>query len=104
MVVHSNGGALMLDRVVSRNKDVAWRIIENEAILISAEDSMLHSLDEVGTRIWELSDGSNTVEQIIDTIFDEYEVDRETAEKDVIEFVTNLASEKLGLLIVSESA
>jgi len=93
----------MLDRVVSRNKDVAWRIIENEAILISAEDSMLHSLDEVGTRIWELSDGSNTVEQIIDTIFDEYEVDRETAEKDVIEFVTNLASEKLGLLIVSES-
>ena len=38
----------MLDRVVSRNKDVAWRIIENEAILISAEDSMLHSLDEVG--------------------------------------------------------
>jgi hypothetical protein len=94
----------MLDRVVSRNKDVAWRIIENEAILISAEDSMLHSLDEVGTRIWELSDGSNTVEQIIDTIFDEYEVDRETAEKDVIEFVTNLASEKLGLLIVSESA
>lgn len=94
----------MLDRVVSRNKDVAWRIIENEAILISAEDSMLHSLDEVGTRIWELSDGSNTVEQIIDTIFDEYEVDRETAEKDVIEFVTNLASEKLGLLIVSEPA
>jgi len=93
----------MLDRVVSRNKDVAWRIIENEAILISAEDSMLHSLDEVGTRIWELSDGSNTVEQIIDTIFEEYEVDRETAEKDVIEFVTNLASEKLGLLIVSES-
>ena len=94
----------MLDRVVSRNKDVAWRIIENEAILISAEDSMLHSLDEVGTRIWELSDGSNTVEQIIDTIFEEYEVDRETAEKDVIEFVTNLASEKLGLLIVSDPA
>ncbi len=93
----------MLEKMLNRNKDVAWRVIENEAILISAEDSMLHSLDEVGTRIWELADGSNTVGAIVEKIFEEYEVDRETAETDVVEFVTNLASEKLGLLLLSQS-
>lgn len=93
----------MLEKMLNRNKDVAWRVIENEAILISAEDSMLHSLDEVGTRIWELADGSNTVGDIVEKIFEEYEVDRETAETDVVEFVTNLSSEKLGLLLLSQS-
>lgn len=89
------------DTIVTRNKDVAWRIIEGEAILISAEDSMLHSLDEVGTRIWELADGSNTIKQIAQKIFDEYEIDLETAQDDVVEFVTNLASEKLNLLVTA---
>jgi hypothetical protein len=90
-----------VNTIVTRNKDVAWRIIEGEAILISAEDSMLHSLDEVGTRIWELADGSSTVKEIAQKIFDEYEIDLETAENDVAEFVTNLASEKLNLLVIS---
>ena len=86
---------------VTRNKDVAWRIIEGEAILISAEDSMLHSLDEVGTRIWELADGSNTIKDIAQKIFDEYEIDLETAQNDVVEFVANLASDKLNLLVTT---
>jgi hypothetical protein len=89
--------------IVTRNKDVAWRIIEGEAILISAEDSMLHSLDEVGTRIWELADGSNTIKDIAQRIFDEYEIDLETAQNDVVEFVANLASEKLNLLVTAET-
>lgn len=94
----------MLDKVVTRNKDVAWRVIDGEAILISAEDSMLHSLDEVGTRIWEMADGAATVGSIIQTICAEFEVDEAQAETDVLEFVTNLASEKLRLLVVSEPA
>lgn len=92
----------MLDKVVSRNKNVAWRIIEGEAILVSAEESMLHSLDEVGTRIWELSDGTNTVRAIVNSICDEFEVDHQQAEADVIEFVNNLSSDKLRLLVLTD--
>ncbi len=94
----------MLDKVVSRNKDVAWRVIDGEAILICAEDSMLHSLDEVGTRIWELADGVNTVRDIVDAIYGEFEVERSKAEQDVVEFVTNLASDQLRLLVLSDPA
>lgn len=94
----------MLDKVVSRNKDVAWRVLDGEAILISAEESMLHSLDEVGTRIWELADGVNTVRDIVRLICDEFEVDPAQAEQDVIEFVTNLASDQLRLLVLTDPA
>ncbi|MCU0610585.1 MAG: PqqD family protein [Candidatus Eisenbacteria bacterium] len=92
----------MLDKVVTRNKDVAWRVIEGEAILISAEDSMLHSLDDVGTRIWELSDGANTVGAITKLICEEFEVDEAQAQTDVVEFITNLSSDKLRLLLLSD--
>ena len=94
---------MMTNKIINRNKDVAWRIIEGEAILISAEDSMLHSLDEVGTRIWELADGTNTMSAIAKTIFEEYEIDMKTAEGDVEEFVANLASDKLKLLLLTDS-
>ncbi|MBN1426123.1 PqqD family protein [Candidatus Fermentibacteria bacterium] len=93
----------MLDKVVARNKDVAWRVIDGEAILISAEDSMLHSLDEVGTRIWELADGATTVRSIIESICGEFEVEDTQAENDVLEFVTNLSSDKLRLLVLSNN-
>jgi len=94
----------MLDKVVTRNKDVAWRVIDGEAILISAEDSMLHSLDEVGTRIWELSDGTNTIKAIVESICGEFEVDAVQAQNDVVEFVTNLSSDKLRLLVLADPA
>jgi len=92
----------MLDKVATRNKDVAWRVIDGEAILISAEDSMLHSLDEVGTRIWELSDGTNTIRAIVGSICEEFEVEEAQAQNDVVEFVTNLSSDKLRLLILAD--
>ena len=94
----------MLDKVATRNKDVAWRVIDGEAILISAEDSMLHSLDEVGTRIWELSDGTNTIRAIVGSICEEFEVEEPQAQNDVVEFVTNLSSDKLRLLILADPA
>jgi hypothetical protein len=94
----------MLDKVATRNKDVAWRVIDGEAILISAEDSMLHSLDEVGTRIWELSDGTNTIRAIVGSICEEFEVEEAQAQNDVVEFVTNLSSDKLRLLILADPA
>ncbi len=85
-------------RKPKRNRNVAWRVIEEEAILISSEDSMLHSLDEVGTLIWELADGEHTIDQIVDRICEDYDVERERAHKDTVEFLENLAGDELKLV------
>ncbi len=85
-------------RKPKRNKNVAWRVIEEEAILISSEDSMLHSLDEVATLIWEMADGEHTVDQIVDRVCDEYDVERERAHKDTVEFLEKLAGDDMKLV------
>ncbi len=91
----------MLDKKVTRDENVAWRIIGDEAVLLSAEDSSVHSLDAVGTRIWELCDGEKTVNEIVDQVVSEFEVDRETAEKDVVEFITELMQKEKALVTLS---
>jgi hypothetical protein len=85
-------------RKPKRNKNVAWRVIEEEAILISSEDSMLHSLDEVATLIWEMADGEHTIDQIVDRVCDDYDVERDRARKDTVEFLEKLAGEDLKLV------
>ncbi len=91
----------MLDKKVTRDENVAWRIIGDEAVLLSAEDSSVHSLDPVGTRIWELCDGEKTVSEIVDQVVSEFEVDRETAEKDVVEFIDELMKKEKSLVSLS---
>ncbi len=91
----------MLDKKVTRDENVAWRIIGDEAVLLSAEDSSVHSLDAVGTRIWELCDGEKTVSEIVDQVVSEFEVDRETAEKDVVEFIEELMQKEKSLVTLS---
>jgi coenzyme PQQ biosynthesis protein PqqD len=91
----------MLDKKVTRDENVAWRIIGDEAVLLSAEDSSVHSLDAVGTRIWELCDGEKTVSEIVDQVVSEFDVDRETAEKDVVEFIEELMNKEKSLVTLS---
>lgn len=75
-----------LDRYITRDPDAAWRVFEDGAVIVSPTESVMHSLNQVGTRIWELADGTLTLTEILDMIVDEFEVDRVQAEKDITEF------------------
>jgi hypothetical protein len=49
----------------------------------------------VGSRIWELSDGTLTVREIAALLVEEFEVEQELAEKDAAEFVASLLQSRL---------
>jgi len=49
------------ERYVLQNPRVAWRVYEGEAVIISPDDSSLHSLNGMGTLIWESADGRTTL-------------------------------------------
>jgi hypothetical protein len=51
----------------------------------------IYTLNEVGAAIWELIDGTTTVEGIVSAVAREFEVDTDQAKADVLEFVTSLA-------------
>ena len=53
---------------------------------------MHYGLEEVGARIWELIAEPRTVGEICDTLLDEYEVEPDVCERDVIALLGELAA------------
>ncbi len=78
------------DDRLAKADDSAWRTLEGRAIVLSGHDGMLRILEEVGTRLWELLDENRTVNEILKILLDEYDVEAEVLEKDVLEFLSDL--------------
>jgi Coenzyme PQQ synthesis protein D (PqqD) len=88
----------MPDRYPAQNPLAAWRVYEGEAVIVSPETSMLHTLNAVGTFIWEAADGRTGLDAIVDRLVDAFEVDHATATRDAEAFVDELS--RRGLLTV----
>jgi methyltransferase-like protein len=55
-----------------------------------ADMNSVYTLNETGAFIWEHINGSRNVEEIINTLVEEYNIDKETATNDMFEFAENL--------------
>ncbi len=77
--------------IPKRNPDAAFRIIDGEAIVVLPDRGEVKVLNNVGSRIWELIDGSVTVNQISEKICQEYEVKVDKALSDVLDFIKELS-------------
>jgi hypothetical protein len=84
-----------------QNPRAAWRIYEGEAVIVSPEDSTLHTLNPVGTLIWEAADGQTALAAIVARVCETFEVDPGTAARDAAAFVDELCSR--GLLTVRDA-
>ena len=73
----------------------AGRVIDGEAILIMSDDSDINVLNGVGSRIFELADGTRSLAAIAAAIAAEYDVAATTAEQDTVAFVEGLVAEKV---------
>jgi hypothetical protein len=89
-----------MSRFVMRGERLAARKVGGEMVILSADDSSLFVLNEVGTAIWEAADGRTSLEAIADGVCREFDVDLDTAQRDVSEFVTALAA--AGVVSLSE--
>ena len=91
----------MAERYPEQNPRAAWRVYDGEAVIVSPEDSTLHTLNPVGTVIWEAADGRTALEAIVGRVCDAFEVDRATAARDAVAFVESLS--RRGLLTVLDT-
>jgi pyrroloquinoline quinone biosynthesis protein D len=64
-------------------------------LLLALDEGMYFSLDGVGRRVWDLCDGTRSVEQLVDAIFAEFDAPREVIDADVRELIGQLAEEHL---------
>jgi hypothetical protein len=69
--------------------------IEGQVVMMSIENSKYFGMDEIGTQIWQLVDKNLTYNEIIESLLDEYEIDRDTCEKESTEFIDKLLKYKL---------
>ena len=81
-------------------KNLILREIAGEYILIPTGSLALKftgvfAISSLGVSVWKLLEADKTYEQIISELLEEYEVDRETLERDVREFLDSLREKEL---------
>jgi hypothetical protein len=74
---------------------VAARVIMGEAMVLSPHDAIMHALNPVATRVWELVPTHRTLDALVDAIVAEYEVDRQTARQDVEDLIHQLLEKRI---------
>jgi coenzyme PQQ synthesis protein D (PqqD) len=75
---------------------VMFNRVGDEVVLLDLDSGTYFGLDSVGGRMWDLLSGSATIGEAIETMLDEYEIDREVLERDVLRLVSEL--EEKGLI------
>ncbi len=79
----------------TRHPRLASRVVDGEAVLVDPDRNVVRMLNTVGSRIWELADGTRTVDEIAEALTEEFEVEVSEARQSVVEFVDELADKEL---------
>jgi hypothetical protein len=85
-----------LNSVLSHSTTVVTRKTGNEYILVPianniADMDKVFTLNETGAFIWEQIDGKRSVEEIINSLTEEYDIENGTASEDVFTFIDNMS-------------
>jgi Coenzyme PQQ synthesis protein D (PqqD) len=82
----------MNEKYILRGTAIAARTLGDETIIMSATDSTLFSLSEVGSLIWQSADGRTPLSEIVTgKICEEFDVPPQTAYEDALAFVEGLS-------------
>lgn len=87
---------------LSPSDEVLFRDFDGECVLLNLSDESYYGLDPVGTSIWTALGESATVGDAIEKLLEEFEVDRETLERDVLRLANELIAK--GMLLQAGSA
>ena len=86
-----------LKSVVSHSPDIVTKKTGNEYVLVPlanniADMNRLFTLNETGAFIWELIDGKKNVGEIVAQFTEDFDIDHETATKDILSFIENMSN------------
>jgi type III secretory pathway lipoprotein EscJ len=78
-----------------RRATTASRMFDDEAVVISPTENVVRMFNASASRIWELADGSHTVEEIAVELTREFDVSLPEARQAVLRFTSELADRQL---------
>ena len=84
-------------------EEVVFRELAGEAVLLNLKTGAYFGLDPVGTRAWQLLVEHGSVAQVMDVMLDEYDIERERLERDLLELCGELCATGLGDVVPRSS-
>ena len=79
-----------LGTILSKSPDAAYRIYDGEATIVLPSKAEVTVLNPVASLVWDAIDGRRTLAEILESVLRDYEVPREQAMRDLLEFVNTL--------------
>lgn len=81
--------------VVVAAKDQVSCDLAGEAAILNIKNGVYYGLDPVGARIWKLIQQARSVDEVREALVEEYEVESERCEQDLITLLEKLLAEGL---------
>lgn len=89
---------MKLDSKIIRKTNPLASRVDDDLVIFSAEKGMYYGTQAVGSRVWSLIEQETTVASVCDQLMQEFEVDRDTCEREVVAFLGYLEQEELVLV------
>ena len=83
------------DTTVIQTKEIVSTVLDDETMVMSVESGKCHTLDMIGSRIWEHIARPLPVSELCARLSREYDVNQKQCEQDVIVFLNGLAEDGL---------
>jgi hypothetical protein len=83
--------SITLGTTLNRDGEILYAPVgTEEAVMMSVAAGRYYGLNAVASRIWELLDSPKTIAQVCTRLSEEFEVDAQTFEAEVLKFVQDL--------------
>ena len=90
------------DAVPVRSASAAWQVVDSELVILRTDARELVGVNDAARRVWDLVDGTRTVEQVAAELAASYGEPSDRALDDVRSFVAELVELNLLALVSTE--
>ncbi|MBZ2166320.1 PqqD family peptide modification chaperone [Methanobacterium spitsbergense] len=91
---------ISIDSTLVVADDVVSCDLDGEAAILNMNDGVYYGLDPIGAKIWNLIQKPRVVNDIVEIIWDEYDVDKNQCKCDIFELIKELLDN--GLVKINE--
>ena len=85
----------IIDKKIKPYSEVTYTEFDDEAVLLNLETKIYYTLNKPAIYVWQLLNSGINLSEIVQRVGEEFEVDRETAEKNVSDLIDKLVREQL---------
>jgi hypothetical protein len=85
-----------LDQTFVLSSDAVFRDLDGEGVILDLKSGTYFGLNTLGTRIWQLLQADPDLRRVFRILVEEYDVEGQVLERDLLELISRLADAGLG--------